>query len=315
MNLKQLEAFVAIATLSTTTAAAQRLGISQSAVSRLLAQLEAHLGLNLFVREQGRLTPTREGTALVQEAETIVQAAKCLERHARQLQLGGMRRKLVRIMVPNTIAQHLLPTVIERFYAKHDDAVLEVFSGTYDQSERALLSREVDLALVRLPMGLPGFRVRHEFEGESVCVMAKNHPLATLESVSTRDLDGVPLVLLWGRSQLRHEVDMVFRRAHITPQIVAEVHSIGVACSMASRGIGVTIVNRLLANCCDTESFTMRPFHPVIRFRSGIASLDAEPLSPTCVALAEELAEALQHPLSQKVGGPSAGGEAVLASQ
>jgi DNA-binding transcriptional LysR family regulator len=164
-------------------------------------------------------------------------------------------------------------------------------------------------------MGLPGFRVRHEFEGESVCVMAKGHPLAALESVSTRDLDDVPLVLLWGRSQLRHEVDMVFRRAHITPQIVAEVHSIGVACSMASRGIGVTIVNRLLANCCDTESFTMRPFHPVIRFSSGIASLDAEPLSPTCVALAEELAEALQHPFSLRVSGTSADGETVPASR
>jgi DNA-binding transcriptional LysR family regulator len=294
MNLKQLEAFLAISTLRTTTAAAQRLGCSQSAVSRLLSQLEEDLGLSLFVREQGRLTPTREGDALVQEVETIVEAARCLERHAQQLRLAGTQRKLVRIMVPNTFAQFLLPAVMQQFYETHGDAVLEVFSGTYDTSERALLSREVDLGFVRLPTRLSGFSVKARFESESVCVIPRSHPLAKNTSISARDLDGVPLVLLWRQSTLRHEVDTAFRNARVTPNVVAEVHSVSVACEMAARGVGTTIVNRLIAQCCNTEQFVMRPFVPTIRFETAIASLDNYPISGTCEAFAACLAQALE---------------------
>jgi DNA-binding transcriptional LysR family regulator len=294
MNLKQLEAFVAISTLHTTTAAAQRMGCSQSAVSRLLSQLEEDLGLSLFVREQGRLTPTREGGALVQEVETIVEAARCLERHAQQLRLAGTQRKLVRIMVPSTFAQFLLPAVMQHFYETHRDAVLEVFSGTYDASERALLSREVDLAFVRLPTRLSGFSVKWRFNSESVCVMPRSHPLVRNRTVSARDLDGVPLVLLWRQSALRQEIDAAFRSARVTPNVIAEVHSVSVACAMAARGAGAAIVNRLIAQCCDTEQFVMRPFVPAISFETGIASLETYPISGTCEAFATCLAEALE---------------------
>lgn len=301
MNFKQLEAFAAISALHTTTAAAQRLGCSQSAVSRLLSQLEEELGLSLFVREQGRLTPTREGNALVQEAETIVEAARCLERHAQQLRLAGTQRKLVRIMVPNTFAQFLLPAVTQQFYESHQDAVLEVFSGTYDASERALLSREVDLAFVRLPTRLADFSVKWRFESDSVCVMPRTHPLAENATVSPRDLDGVPLVLLWRQSSLRHEVDTAFRAARVLPNVVAEVHSVSVACAMAARGVGASIVNRLIAQCCNLEQLVMKPFVPTINFETGIAALASEPISGTCQAFAECLAQTLEGLRTQRV--------------
>ncbi|PQV50686.1 LysR family transcriptional regulator [Paraburkholderia sp. BL21I4N1] len=294
MNLKQLEAFAAISSLRTTTAAAQRLGVSQSAVSRLLGQLEEDMGLSLFVREQGRLTPTREGDALLQDVETIVEAARCLERHAHQLRFAGTRRKLVRVMVPNTFAQFLLPAVVERFYETHRDAVLEVFAGNYDASERALLSREVDLAFVRLPTRLPGIATKWEFDGESVCVMPREHPLAGHANVGPADLDGVPLVLLWRQSTLRLDIDSAFRSARVKPNVVAEVHSVSVACAMAARGIGIAIVNRLIAESCNRQDFVMRPFVPTIRFSTAIAWLESEPLSGACDAFGACLARAVE---------------------
>ncbi len=293
MNLKQLEAFAAVLSQHTTIAAAQRLGLSQPAVSRLLSQLEADLGLSLFVREQGRLTPTREAQAIAAEVDAIIEATRCLERHTQQLRLAGARRKLVRVMVPNTFAQFLLPAVVKRFYETHDDAVLEVFSGTYDASERALLSRETDLAFVRVPMRLAGFVARREFESESVCVMPRDHPLAASDVVGARDLDGVPLVLLWRQSPLRLDVDAAFRNARISQTIVAEVHSASVACAMAASGIGVAIVNRLIASCCQTEQFVMRRFAPTIRFSTAIATLENEPASDTALAFAEALGDEL----------------------
>ncbi|GAB7539659.1 LysR family transcriptional regulator [Burkholderia sp. 3C] len=319
MNLKQLEAFAAVAALHTTTAAAQRLGLSQSAVSRLLAQLEEDLGLTLFQREQGRLAPTREADALVGDAEAILEAARCLERHAQQLRLAGTRRKLVRVMVPNTLAQSLLPSVLGRFYETYDDAVLEVFSGTYQASEQALRSREVDLAIVRLPDPQPGLTMVREFVSEAVCVMPAGHPLAALAEIGPRDLDGVPMVLLWRQSSMRHEVDASFRNARISQAIAAEVHSVSVACAMAERGIGVTIVSRLIASTCAGNGLVMRPFRPELAFCVAIAALDSEPLGPVARAFAEQLGEALaaldapgagveQHPARDGAGPDSAAG-------
>lgn len=294
MNLKQLEAFAAVSALHTTTAAAQRLGLSQSAVSRLLAQLEEDLGLTLFQREQGRLTPTREAEALVGDAGAVLDAARCLERHAQQLRLAGTRRKLVRVMVPNTLAQSLLPEVLGRFYAEHGEAVLEVFSGTYAAAEEALRSREVDLAIVRLPSPMPGLTALRRFDSEAVCVMPGDHALAALEMVGPRDLDGVPMVLLWRQSPMRHNVDAAFREARISQAVAAEVHSVSVACAMAQRGIGVTIVSRLIASACAGEGLVMRPFRPAQGFSVAIAALESEALGAVARAFAERLGDALE---------------------
>ena len=293
MNLKQIEAFEAVASLGTTTAAAQRLEISQSVVSRLLAQLEEDLGLRLFVREQGRLTLTREGAALVDEVKTLLDGSHCLRRHAQQLRLGGMQRKLVRAMVPNTFAQHVMPQVMETFCKAHELAVLEVLSGTYGQGERALLSREVDLAFVQMPARLPGLRVHRVFPSQSACVVPLDHPLAALDRISAPDLELVPLILLGRQSLHRREVDMAFRRARITPRVLAEVHSVGVACAMVARGMGVTIVTQVLAACCPSEGFAIKPFEPALPFEIGLATLQETPEGSMTVALLDCIGDTL----------------------
>lgn len=135
--------------------------------------------------------------------------------------------------------------------------------------------------------------VHWQFEGNSVCVMPHSHPLLALERIEPRDLDEVPLVLLGRHSALRGDVDGAFRKARISPSVVAEVHSVSVACAMAEKGIGVAIVNQLLASCCDLDGLAMRPFVPAIKFSAAIAWLGSAPVSPTCEAFASYLAEAL----------------------
>jgi len=295
MNFKQLEVFDAISNFGATTAAAQHLDLSQPAVSRLLSQLEEDLGLKLFVREHGRLTPTREGETLVTEVHTIIEATRCLRRHAQQLRLGGSRRKLIRVMVPNTLAEHLLPAVVQRFCSEQTDAALEILSGTYEQAEHALLSREVDLAFVMMPTKLPGVVIHHAFVAPSVCVLPANHALAALDTIDVSDLEDVPMILIGRHSSHRHEIDTTFRRAHIKPNVIAEVHSVGVACGIVACGMGVAIVNRLLVETCRAATFEMRPFTPALTLNVGIASLEAMPPVALQMAFTSCLAEALRN--------------------
>lgn len=302
MNFKQLEAFQAIMASGSTTGAAQRLGVSQSAVSRLLAQFEEDLGLRLFGREKGRLVPTREAEALLQDAHGLVDSARCFHRHSEQLRLGGFKRRLLKVAVPSTLAAQLIPPIAQKFMREHPQVVLEVLSGSYTDTERAILSRDADLGLVRLPMEMPGLQASACLESDAVCIMPRGHPLEKLDTVGPLDLEDVPLVLLGRQRQIRHEIDMAFRQARVPPRVAVEVHSVGVACGFVAQGLGVSIVNALLASYCADRKFSSRPFRPRISYRLGIASVagtgdpaapPVDPMAPLVSAFSRLLIDAI----------------------
>lgn len=289
MNLKQLEAFQLVMQLGSTTAAAEQLGLSQSAISRLLMQLESSLGLPLFVRTKGRLVSTPEATALLRDAQGLMEAAQGLHRHAEQLRRGGLSRQLLKIAVPSTLATQVLPSWSRTFLHRHPQAVLEVLALTYQDAEQALLSREADLALVRLPMARDTLQVHGQLDTLTVCVMPQDHALATQTLITPQDLIDMPLVLLGRQGRLRHELDMAFRLARVPPKVTAEVHSVEVACRFVEHGMGVTLVNNMLAQCCRGPNLVAKPFRPELRTPLGIASLKLPQPSPLALACALQL--------------------------
>ncbi|MCJ0763988.1 LysR substrate-binding domain-containing protein [Variovorax terrae] len=293
MNFKQLEAFQAIMASGSATGAAERLGLSQSAISRLLAQFEEDLGLRLFVREKGRLVPTREAEALLQDAQGLVDSAQCLRRHSEQLRLGGFKRRLLKVAVPSTLATALMPSIAQRFMREHPDAVLEILSGSYSDTERALLSRDADVGLVRLPMEMPGLHASACLESDAVCIMPLGHPLEHLPSISPLDLLDTTLILLGRQRLIRHEIDMAFRQARVQPRVAIEVHSVSVACSHVAQGLGVSIVNALLASYCRPMGFSSRPFKPRISYQLGVATLGSSAQAPLNAAFSQLLLDAI----------------------
>lgn len=293
MNFKQLEAFQAIMATGSATGAAERLGLSQPAISRLLAQFEEDLGLRLFVREKGRLLPTREAEALLQDAQGLVDSVQCFRRHSEQLRLGGFKRRLLKVAVPSTLATALMPAVAQRFMETHPDVVLEVLSGSYSDAERALLGRAADIALVRLPTEMQGLHASASLESDAVCIMPKGHVLEQQSVVHPIDLAEAPLILLGRQRQVRHEIDMAFRQACVLPRVIMEVHSVSVACSHVAQGLGVSIVNALLASYCQPETFSIRPFRPRISYQLGVATLDGAAQAPLNAGFAQMLMDAI----------------------
>ena len=296
MNFKQLEAFQAIMLSGSTTGAAERMGLSQPAISRLLAQLEEDLALRLFVREKGRLSPTAEAYALLHDAQVLMDSAQCFRRHAEQLRLGGFKRRLLKVAVPSTLATTLMPVLAKRFMQAHPDVVLEVLSGSYNDTERALLSRDADIGLVRLPMEMQGLSTRASLDSEAVCIMPRGHALEGLAEVSPTDMIDVSLILLGRQRQIRHDIDMAFRQRRVQPRVVLEVHSISEACAHVAQGLGVSIVNALLAQHCPYEAITSRPFRPRIAYQLGIATVSNAPASPLHDTFTRLLVEAMEAP-------------------
>ncbi|CAM3440639.1 LysR family transcriptional regulator [Paracidovorax anthurii] len=295
MNFKQLEAFLAFMNTGSTIEAAQRLGTSQPAVSRLLSQFEDDLGVPLFLRRKGRLHPTHEAEVLLPDVQSMVSGAGSLQRHVNQLRLGGQRRTLLRVHVPSTVAQAVMPGVAEAFLDDHPDVALEVLAGTYESGEVAILGRETDLALVRSPPLNSGLAMVLELATEAVCVMPAGHPLQDLKTVSCADLIDIDLVLLGRQRSLRQQIDQVFRKARMMPQIRAEVHSVEMACRFAAQGLGVSIVNGLFAHLCQDMGIVCRPFRPRIDYCLGMATLAGQSPDPLVPEMATRILDAMAH--------------------
>jgi len=289
MNFKQLEAFVAFMTTGSTIEAAQRLGSSQPAVSRLLSQFESDLGLPLFLRRKGRLHPSSEAEALLPDVQNMILDANSLQRHVNQLRLGGLRRTLMRVQLPSSVAQTVMPAVAESFLNDHPDVALEVLVGTYETSEAAVLGREADLALVRSPTLNSGLETVARLDTDAVCIVPSGHALEALPEVGPGDLIGVDMVLLGRQRLLRQQIDHVFRQGGMVPQIRAEVHAVEMACRLVARGIGVSVVNGLFARLCQDMGVICKPFAPRIGYSLGMVTIAGEPRSPLVLELSRRI--------------------------
>nr|WP_186353038.1 LysR family transcriptional regulator [Pseudomonas gessardii] len=303
VNLKQLEAFKAIMSTGSTIGAATRMGLSQSAVSRLLSQLEDALGFALFLRKKGRLMATPEAEELLTEVAGLVDGMQRIQRLADEMRVGRSRKSLLKVGVPTSMTQQLLPRIVADFLKDHDDTVVELLTGSYDMIERAVLDRAADLGFVRLPTEIPDFDIEPVLHTEGVCVMPADHPLSRHAFIEVQHLRDMPLVMLGRQRAVRTELNQMFRAANLTPQVRVEVHSVGAACSFVAEGLGVSIVNGLLASHFMHLPIVSRPFRPALPYTFGLAFRADEPRSQLVTAFAEHLKQRLN--LIEKTHNPT----------
>lgn len=96
----------------------------------------------------------------------------------------------------------------------------------------------------------------------TVCILHQAHPLAARDAIGPEDLAGVPLVSLGINTDHGRKLEAIFRNANVRQNIVAECHTTSAACALAREGIGVTIVNELLAYAYLRAPLVMRRFNP-----------------------------------------------------
>jgi DNA-binding transcriptional LysR family regulator len=279
MNLKQLEVLKAIIATGSTVGASTTLGISQSAISRHLTALEAEIGFELFIRDKGRLIPRPEAKALVPEVEELTEVLARVRRKAADIKAGSAGDTLLRVAFPHSITTSILPQVLSQYFKLYQKAVVETLSGPYGAVEQMVRARSADLGFVRLPTEDHGFNVRPILQGETTCVMAPGHPLASKEQVQLKDLARNDLILLGRQRSARHELEYELREARAPHHCRIEVHSVEAACACAAAGLGVAVVPALIASFFRSPGIEMRPFRPARTSDYGIISLPDLPLS------------------------------------
>ena len=217
LDVTQLRAALAVRDEGTVTRAAERLGLTQPSVSRLLSALEATLGYPLFERRRARLLLSDRGRLLLAEAERTLVALSRLADVGRELGRGG--RGVLRIASIPALMQGLLPLAIEVFQLNAPDVLVELEEMLRGPMVRAVQQGTVDLGFASLPIGAQGMSIEAVAESEAVCLMPEGHDLARKRVIRAQDLEGVPLIAGRQETLLRQRVDDAFARVGQQPRI------------------------------------------------------------------------------------------------
>ncbi|MEL4375986.1 LysR substrate-binding domain-containing protein [Brucella cytisi] len=291
MKIKDLEAFRAVMSTGSTQAAAELLGISQSAVSRRLTQLESDFEQELFFRDGSRLMPSRINGLLEPRIADVLERVSMLQQAVNDLKTGRFSEALLRVAVPPGISKVIMPKIIADFLRENPEARFEVLHGTYNVIERMLEEKQAEIGFLRLPFADKNLHSSELIRARSVCAIPIGHRLTSKDVIRPSDLHNEPLVMLGRGRPPRHDIDLTFSSNGLAPHIRLEAHSVSSACGFAAQGIGIALVNSLLIRDCEQLEIAIRPFVPDIPHHFAFAF----PAKP-------ELPEMAKHFIEHAVG-------------
>lgn len=196
MNLNHLSIFQAVADSGSVSAGAQRLRISQSAVSKQLAEFEKQLGVTLFERLPRGVRLTEAGRLLQGYANNLVALEAEAESAIRDLKLGVRGR--LRIGASRTVGAYLMPALLARFRRRHPDVEIFLQVDSTGAIEQRLIASDLDIGFTEGIVGSDLLDYRVFDRDELVLIAAPGHPIART--------DPAPLSAVVQQPLLMHEV-------------------------------------------------------------------------------------------------------------
>lgn len=238
MDLRQLQAFLAVVEHGGFTAAARATKTVQSNISTHVARLERELDATLIDRATGN--PTQIGEAVVSRIRRIMGELDALSADVASLQ--GTPRGIVRIGIIGTTGRWITPLLVERLATQFPHIRLVVAEGTTVSLSIRLLEGDLDLALIGLPLDDPEIICTELFREDRIVIAPANHPVAQNHKVRIEELARHRLLLAAPGTPFRLEVNEAFARHNLTPKPQLEVDGLRLLASLAFQGYGVAIV-------------------------------------------------------------------------
>lgn len=273
MELRHLRYFVAVATELHFGRAAGRLFVSQPALSQQILNLEAELGFSLFVRDRRKVELSPAGTALLPEAQAIldrVDAATALVRS-----VGAGSRGRLRVAVTPSLPGGLVEAVVEEFRHRYTNVDFELGSGTTSQNLTALRRGSMQLVVVHPPIpGIPDVACREIAAEPIVVALASRHPLTRHRQLRREHLRELPLIYFPRRTDpgLHDRMLSEVYGADPAPDIVQLEPSDDRRVVAVAEGTGLTLLLQSRADTLRTRGVVFRRFAaPEPTARVGLA--------------------------------------------
>ncbi|MEK6279044.1 MAG: LysR family transcriptional regulator [Acidobacteriota bacterium] len=241
MEIRQLRAFIAIAELGTFTAGAQRVHVTQAAISMQIRQLETDLGARLFVRAPRHVMLTEAGEMLLQRARQILRDHDAAVDEIAEL--AGAERGRLRVGSASAmVTTDVLPKLLKEVRREHAKSEITVASGTSEILVQQILAGEIDIAFVSLPVEARGINTERLSQDQLVAIASPRHRLAKQRTIDAYTLAGEKLILGERGGNTRRLIDQFFSQAGVNLQVSMELSRQAAIRRMVEEDMGVGIV-------------------------------------------------------------------------
>jgi LysR family transcriptional regulator for metE and metH len=236
LEVRDLRLVTAVANQGSLTLAGEVLHVSQPALSRHLAQLEARLGAPLFVRTGLRMVPTVTGELLLRHASDVLEQVSVAEKALASS--GTAQRRVLRVGTECYTGYHWLPGVSSRFGLAHPDVEIDIAFDAAGDPLPVLRDGAIDIALLTAHRQVRGLAVTKLFTDELIVAVSPRHPWATRPFLSPKDFSTVRVLLL-AAPETSYFMKRFLGPAGITPKHVADVQLVGAMAALIESDYGV----------------------------------------------------------------------------
>ena len=265
---------------STVTRAAKELGISQPAVSRLLADLGQNFGFSLFDRRGGQLVPTQE----VRFLQADIQRVLDLMDQIGEVSQSITERKAGHIRIaclPGFATSHL-PAVVAQFLKDRPGVSITIEPDRPERILEWMIDEQFDFGIT------DGFRghssvISQDIHVRTVCIFPNDHHLERYAEITPTLLAGEKIIHTRRDSDFFKSLERAFLDENTSLKSLVETRQFTAACELVSNGLGVAIVSELDAMKFVDQKIQIRPFLPAISHRLSL--IRPTPKQPSAITL------------------------------
>lgn len=260
MELRQLRSFIAVAEDGNISRAAQRLHLTQSALSRQIKALEEDLGVLLLDRGAHSIKLTQEGEVLLKEGRAVVERADLA---ISKVQAAGKAITL-RVGYAPSLTVGMLSVAIEAFTQRHPRVRVELLDLSSVEMQAGLDQGTLDIVVSVLPLKPdPSSQWERLHDEEWRLAINRNHPLNSKKSIAASDLDGQRMVLFCQRDYPEYwqRVTAWFKQQGINAKVAGEYDGANSLVSAVEAGLGAALVVERMA-CSFPQRLVLKPLKP-----------------------------------------------------
>jgi DNA-binding transcriptional LysR family regulator len=240
MNLNQLRVFYEAARTGSFTSAAKKLCITQPAVTAQIKSFEDQCDLKLFKKKGRSLYLSEEGSALYEYAKRMFEYEKEVEDAIEEMR--KLKRGILRLGTSKAYARYFMPFLISSFREAFPHIKVHLDEGSSMDILRSLLELKNEVAVIARVEEDPNLTFVPFKRDDLILILAPTHSLARKKSVSVEELVHEPMIMKELGSGTRKQVNELFSRRGLTPNVLMETSNTEFIKQLVQRGEGISFL-------------------------------------------------------------------------
>jgi LysR family transcriptional regulator for metE and metH len=231
-----------IAATGSVTRAAERLHLTQSALSHQLRDIESRLGIQLFLRLGKRMVLTPPGERVLGAARRVLDEIARAEEDLKLMSQHG--KGVLRLCTQCNTGYHWLPPLLQSFHRKFPGVDVQIMVNATDRPIDALLEGQIDLAVVTSEVDDKRLHTQLLFEDELVAVVPATHPFAKRSSIEAIDFAEEHLIIYKADRHDSYTFTHILAPAAVEPARVSQVPLTEAILELVKAGLGISVMAR-----------------------------------------------------------------------